>query len=89
MPRESVEVFVKQFSIPWPCGYGVTNETIARFGAFNNAQGPPGYEVRPTLYVMGPNRRILWSDGQARFLHKEPVLSLQALEKEIEKALTD
>jgi hypothetical protein len=87
MPQKSVEVFVKQHSIPWPCGYAVTNETIARFGALGNTR-THGYEVTPTLYVMGSNGRVLWSDGQARPWHKEPAPLLQELEKEIEKALT-
>jgi hypothetical protein len=88
MPQESVKQFVKQFSIPWPCGYAVTNQTIANFGAYTDARQVPGYEVTPTLYVMGSNGRILWSDRQTRLLHKDPAPLLQELEREIERALT-
>jgi hypothetical protein len=87
MDKETVKVFVSQFSIPWPCGYAATNQTIAQFGAFNNAQKIPGYELNPTLYLLGSNGRILWSDRQARLRHKDPDPLLLELETEIERAL--
>jgi thiol-disulfide isomerase/thioredoxin len=88
MPEVSVRQFVKQCTIPWPCGYGATNQTIARFGAYSSKRRVPGYEVSPTLYVVGPDRRILWNDRQARMFHKDPGPLMKELETQIEQALT-
>jgi hypothetical protein len=33
--KEGATSFVDQFAVPWPCGYGVTRETVATFGAYD------------------------------------------------------
>jgi hypothetical protein len=87
MPRASVEQFVDRFAVPWPCAFGTPTKLIAQFGAFNRDSAIQGYEVRPTLYLIGANGRVLWSDGQARTKHQEPGIVVHQLEDEIEKAL--
>jgi hypothetical protein len=72
-PRARAEEFAPATPVPWPCGYGVEREQIARWGAYSaeflSAGWGTGYEVRPTLYLLGPGGRVLWCDGQARPRH--------------------
>ncbi len=69
MPRDSAESFVRQHSIPWPSGYAASLRTIAAFGALNKSRPVRGYEVIPTLYLVGPDGRVRWSDGNVRLRH--------------------
>jgi hypothetical protein len=86
MPEASAEEFTAGLAVPWPSGYGAANETIARFGAF--APGaPPGYQVTPTLYVIGPDGLIRWCDRRARTRHQPPEPLLTELDHELEEAL--
>ena len=90
--RSGVESFVDQFAIPWPNGYGAPLETIARFGAYSTERMSdyfnPGYELSPTLYLIGPDGRIVWHDGQARPLHTlEPAELVEELDAAIARAL--
>jgi len=92
--ESATESFAKQNSVSWPCGYGSTLETIARFGAYStdrmSASYNPGYEVSPTLYLIGPDGHILWNDAQARPRHlKDTEAILRDLAAQIEKALRD
>jgi hypothetical protein len=87
MPKNSVAAFVERMSIPWPSGYGASNETIARFGAYGFDRALPGYEVTPTLYLIGPDGLIRWNDRQARSRHEDKGPLLKELETEIERAL--
>jgi hypothetical protein len=72
-PRARAEEFVATSSAPWPCGYGVSLEQIARWGAYSaeflSAGRNTGYQVRPTLYLLDASGRVLWCDGQARPRH--------------------
>jgi len=43
--------------------------------------------VQPTLYLIGPDGRVLWSDGRARMAHQDPAGLLQRLEEAIEREL--
>ena len=86
MPKASVEQFVQQFTVPWPCGYGATTSTIACIGAFNRNATIPGYELTPTLYLVGADGRIRWN-SQARLNHQEPGPLLHELEAQIEQVL--
>ncbi len=71
--RDAVQSFADRFEIPWPCGYGATLAAIARFGAYSpdwmTDSYNPGYEVRPTLFIFGPDGRVRWHDDQARPRH--------------------
>jgi hypothetical protein len=87
MSAEAVEQFVVKFSIPWPSGYGATLQTIAAFGALNGAGRIPGYEVAPTLYLVGSDGRIRWSDRSARQKHLSTDTILADLDKAIAQAL--
>jgi hypothetical protein len=86
MPEESAKVFEQEFSISWPSGYGATLKTVASLGALSPG-APPGYEVVPTLYVIGPDGLIRWSDRRARTRHEDHGPLLKELETEIERAL--
>jgi hypothetical protein len=91
--RHGVEVFVESADIPWACGYGATLEELAQFGAYSadrmGANYNPGYEVSPTLYLIGPDGRVLWNDRQARPKHLKGSAELvQELDAEIERLLT-
>jgi peroxiredoxin len=86
--------FVEQNAIGWPCGYGAALEDIARWGVYNPSRFSgtydPGYEVSPTLFLIGPDGRILWCDGQARPRHSAGEAELlRGLGDAIEAALKD
>jgi hypothetical protein len=90
--RSVVESFVKTYSIPWPCGYGTTMETIGAFGAYSTQRIRPDFnpeqEVTPTFYLIGRDGHVVWNDGQARPLHlKDSATLLQDLDAEIEHYL--
>jgi hypothetical protein len=72
--RGVAEAFVEQFGVPWPCGYGAPLEALARFGAYStrrmSSTYSPNQEVSPTLYLIGPDGRVVWHDDQARPRHR-------------------
>lgn len=91
--RQQVEQFASQANISWPCGYGASLKSLSSFGAYNPDRflknAPPGYEVTPTLYVIGADGRVLWHDEQGRPRHlKDSNTIVQELEAEIERLLT-
>ena len=49
----------------------------------------PDYNIVPTLYLLGADGRVRWSDHGARLRHEEAAPVLQELEREIERALTE
>jgi hypothetical protein len=87
MSREMVEKFLDHCAIPWPWGYGVPLQTIAEFGALDPESGVAAYEVRPTLYLVGPGGRILWGDRGVPMAHDDLNRLLRALDAAIERAL--
>jgi prepilin-type processing-associated H-X9-DG protein len=54
-------------------------------GTFNTGGPVPGYEVKPTLYLLRGDGTVLWCDGHARMSHWPPEKTRAALEEEIEK----
>ena len=62
-------------------------DTIAALGAGSGVE-LPGYGVAPTLYLVSPAGKIVWSDEQARFHHAESAQWRQEIERAIETALT-
>jgi hypothetical protein len=89
MPRESAEAFVEPLHIPWPSGYGVTQEALADLGAYGADRPLPGYEATPTLYVVGADGRVRWHDRQQRLRHQDTAGLLRELDAAIERALVD
>jgi hypothetical protein len=90
--RGNTELFVESFAIPWPCGYGTTLEQLGQFGAYSTDRMSdsynPGYEVTPTMYLIGTDGQILWHDQQARPHHlKSSAELLQEVDREIERQL--
>jgi peroxiredoxin len=86
-PMASARSFAEKYAIPWPSGYGVKQDTLVRFGAFSRERLVTGYEVNPTLYLIGADGRIHWSDGQARLRHVDGGRVLRELEAALDQAL--
>jgi hypothetical protein len=93
-PHDWAESFVKVFAVPWPCGYEATLPFLAQLGAYSakqmSATSNPGSEVRPTVYLIGADGRVLWNDGQARPLHtKQSEALVREIDAAIDRALAD
>jgi hypothetical protein len=87
-PEEAVRAFLAQGAVTWPCGYGVPMKTFALWGAYDRAALIPGYDLKPTLYVLGRDGRVFWHDRHARLRHEPPEKLAKELEAEIELALS-
>jgi thiol-disulfide isomerase/thioredoxin len=81
--------FAKRFKIKWATAYGVPKDEIKTLGTLR--PDSPGAEphIAPTLYVVGPDGRVLWSDGAGRFHHKDSAQSLSELASVLDHALRD
>jgi hypothetical protein len=91
---DRAEAFVKAFGVPWPCGYGATLPFLGRLGAYSarrmSANYNPGYEVGPTIFLIGADGRVVWNDGQARPRHlKESKALVREVDAAIDRALAD
>ena len=86
MGRGAAEAYAKQFDPPLLTGHGLNVDSIAAFGA-RSGMAMPGYDIAPTLYLVGPDRRIRWSDDQGRFRHRDPAEWEREVDAAIEKAL--
>jgi thiol-disulfide isomerase/thioredoxin len=84
--REAAEQLIARFSIAWPSGYGSPDGTINAYGALR-LEARPGREINPIVYLIGPDGRILWSDGNARPKHENFGAACGKLDQEIEAAL--
>ena len=60
---------------------------IAALGSGSGSTGPPGFEIDPTLYVVGPDGRVRWCDGRARSRPFDLPEWERALDAAIAKAL--
>ena len=87
MHPEANDRYVRGFGIPWPAGHGLPVDTVVRLGAVNAgmAAHTPGYLVAPTVYLVGPDGKVLWSDGRGRWRHEKP----DALARRIKEALDE
>ena len=85
--QSTVKDFAQRFSISWLSGYQASPQTIARFNALNTGAMTPGYEVRPTIYLIGTGGRVLWWDNQARYRHCDAEETLKELAIAIDKVL--
>jgi thiol-disulfide isomerase/thioredoxin len=86
MPRVSAEGIARNYSIPWAIGYRTSPATLTALGVGSGMTGP-GYDVAPTLYLVGSDGRVRWSDGQGRFRHTPPKEWARQLDQAIEAAL--
>lgn len=85
--RGVVEGFVRRHALTWANGYGASPETIAALGAGSGMTGPPEYESAPTVYLVGPDGRVRWTDGRGRMKHEEPDAWARKLDAAIADAL--
>ena len=66
--RLATEAFAAAAGAKWPHGYRVPPAAIARL-ADGSGQGRT---VMPAMYLVGPDGRVVWTDGQARPRHRIP-----------------
>jgi thiol-disulfide isomerase/thioredoxin len=84
-----VKSFVQRFGIPWSHGFGAAAESIGGLGAFNRDMVTPGYEVKPTLYLVKPDGQVVWCDEHSRMNHGEDIrLWAERLEDEIKEHIS-
>lgn len=69
--QDVVEQFVSSNTIPWSSGYQADMQTINALGASNIGLGPPGYDVRPVLYIVDSHGKVVWSDNFKRIEHND------------------
>jgi peroxiredoxin len=87
-PRAAVASHLAAHSVPYPSGYDVPRETLEAFGVGTILKRPvTGYEIAPTLYLIGPDGVVKWTDKSARFRHKEPAEIAEHLDAAIAKEL--
>jgi len=84
--KAAVETFVGLYDVSWPSAFGVPKETINAFGALNPDPASSKI-VRPTLYVVGRDGRIVYSDMHARYQHKPSTEVYRELKAAIDAAL--
>jgi peroxiredoxin len=86
--RRSTELLVSRFSIPWPSGFGASDQTVEAFGALRREALEGRHELNPIVYLIDPDGRILWTDGNARPKHEDFRAVCLELDREIEAALS-
>jgi hypothetical protein len=84
-PRDTAAQFVKTHAIPWPCMYDVPDETLTALGASGRAAGIR--KAFPTLYVIGRDGRVAWSDQRARYQHQPVTAWATDVEQALDEAL--
>ena len=89
MKKVDADAFMREFSIPWPSGYGLTDESMANLGVVTSLTAYMGYGAAPTLFLVGPDGKVRWSDEGSRQRHKHPNEAIAKLEKAIENALEE
>jgi thiol-disulfide isomerase/thioredoxin len=89
MPKALVERYNQVGGIDWPSGYGLANETIDELGVVNKGMAAmaKGYNVGPTIYVVGADGKVIGSDESGRWRHRPRNEIVAKLEKLIEEAL--
>jgi thiol-disulfide isomerase/thioredoxin len=68
MPDDMVEDYVQKSKIPWANGYLIDGDMITRLGA-GSGMSVAGYQIAPTIYIVGPDGVIRWTDGRHRQRH--------------------
>lgn len=72
MPDDMVSNYLSRGRITWANGYLMSTDTIIRLGASSGMPGA-GYQVAPTLFLVGPDGVIRWTDGRMRMQHSPPL----------------
>jgi thiol-disulfide isomerase/thioredoxin len=85
--EDGARAFAEQFSMPWPQGYAADLKAIDAIGALNSSVPAPGYEVKPTLYLVSSDGKVLWCDDHARMKHEDPDALIAKLEHELDQRL--
>ncbi|QDU22101.1 TlpA family protein disulfide reductase [Urbifossiella limnaea] len=71
MPDDMVGQYVSRARIPWANGYLMSTDTIIRLGVGTGMRGV-GYQVAPTIYLVGPDGVVRWTDQRMRMNHTPP-----------------
>lgn len=71
MPDDMVGNYVSRSHIPWPNGYQMSTDTIIRLGV-GSGMPSPGYQVAPTIFLVGPDGVVRWTDERMRMRHTPP-----------------
>jgi hypothetical protein len=73
--------------VRWATAYGVPKSDYESLGV--RRPDMPGAEptIAPTLYLVDPDGKVLWSDEAGRFQHKDTEANLAELSKEMDKDL--
>ncbi len=89
MPKAIAERYNQVGGIDWPSGYGLAVELIDELGAVNKgmAEMTRGYNIGPTIYVVGPDRKVVGSDESGRWRHMPRAEIIAKLEKVLDAAL--
>jgi hypothetical protein len=69
--------------VEWPCAYAAPRETFEALGATDPVAGV----VVPTLFVVGRDGTVAWTDRASRFRHQDPGAAVMALGRAIDEAL--
>jgi peroxiredoxin len=85
--QKTSSIYAERFKMRWPLAYGIPKNKIQSFGVLRpDLPGEKPY-IAPTLYLLGADGRVLWSDGGGRFHHRDTGKNLAELDREIGKAL--
>lgn len=60
--------YVRGQSAPWPSGYGIDRDMIIALGV-GSGMMTRGYEIAPTVYLVDPTGRVVWTDDRGRHRH--------------------
>lgn len=80
--------YLDRTKMPWPNGHTAELEMLAALGSYQSSRNFPGADGVPTLYLVGPDGKVRWTDARARFRHQKPAAIVAGLETAI-KALLD
>jgi thiol-disulfide isomerase/thioredoxin len=81
--RGTAEQFLGACGVEWPCAYATSRETFEALGALD----PVTRLVVPTLFVVGRDGTVAWTDRAARLRNQDPVAAVRALGRAIDEAL--
>lgn len=98
MPEDTVRSFVDKHRIAWPSGYGATVEAMLDYGAFDpnssQASNPMISDLNdafivPTIYILRGDGTVVWTNENARYMHKPLDVIAGNLDAAIESALAE
>ncbi len=91
MPKSVVERYNRVGAIDWPSGYCLAVESIDELGVVNKgmASMTRGYNIGPTIYVVGADGKVVGSDESGRWGHRTRAEIVATLEAAIEAGLAE